>query len=235
MKNKPLSLHIDEPCHEKWSEMTPNEQGRFCNACQKTVTDFTGLTDNEILNIVRNNSNVCGRFYADQLERKIVETQLKGNNWRLNSAFTALFLATGATAVSAQSADTTYHPTVVIDEKHPTGPVCIKTETPVAKTEVHEYTLDAIIIDTLTGQPYTNAVVTLSGTEFSAMTDSTGHIRFSFPDSVVSEQVLFYIHLGYSRYGNFTLSAEQINRTRQIPVSLRYIIKAGKVRVNSEE
>lgn len=230
MKNSALSLHIDEPCHEKWSEMTPNEQGRFCSSCRKTVTDFTGLTDNEILETMRTNgSSICGRFYAHQLERKIVHTQLQGKNWKMNSAVTAFFLATGAAAASAQSADTTYHPTVIIDEKHPTGPVCIRTENPEVQPQVHMYTLDAIIMDTLANRPCANARVTVKGTDFSAMTDSTGHVKLSFPDSVAGETVSFEVNVLYHSHGEFTLTAEKVNRTKEVPVALRYIMVAGRV------
>jgi len=36
-----LQLSIPEPCHENWHQMTPTEQGRFCNACSKEVVDFS--------------------------------------------------------------------------------------------------------------------------------------------------------------------------------------------------
>jgi hypothetical protein len=34
-------LHIDSPCHEDWSRMTPTERGRHCAKCSKEVLDLT--------------------------------------------------------------------------------------------------------------------------------------------------------------------------------------------------
>ncbi len=49
MKTKSLFLRIPEPCHEDWQAMLPQEKGRHCLACQKTVTDFTKMSDREII------------------------------------------------------------------------------------------------------------------------------------------------------------------------------------------
>ena len=67
-----FSLQIQEPCHENWAEMTSAERGRFCGSCQKVVTDFTAMSDNEIIAFFSNkskNENVCGRFYDRQLNK----------------------------------------------------------------------------------------------------------------------------------------------------------------------
>ena len=45
-----LQLSIPEPCHQTWREMTPTQQGRFCNSCAKEVIDFSTMTDTEVLN-----------------------------------------------------------------------------------------------------------------------------------------------------------------------------------------
>ena len=68
-----LHLSIPEPCHENWNQMSPNEQGRFCNSCAKTVVDFSIMTDAQLLFYFENlkNENVCGHLYEDQLERSI--------------------------------------------------------------------------------------------------------------------------------------------------------------------
>lgn len=69
---KQTYIYIQEPCHENWSNMTNEEQGRFCHSCSKTVTDFSTMTDTEILKYLSNASgNTCGRFAADQLNREI--------------------------------------------------------------------------------------------------------------------------------------------------------------------
>jgi hypothetical protein len=46
--SKTIQLHIPTPCSENWNDMTSNEQGRFCQNCQKTVIDFSSKTDKEI-------------------------------------------------------------------------------------------------------------------------------------------------------------------------------------------
>jgi TonB-dependent SusC/RagA subfamily outer membrane receptor len=68
-----LQLTIPEPCHENWQQMTPTEQGRFCNACAKEVIDFSMMTDTEVLNYFTSltHDKVCGRALPSQLERTI--------------------------------------------------------------------------------------------------------------------------------------------------------------------
>lgn len=61
---------IPKPCHEDWDMMTPMEQGRHCMVCNKVVTDFTSMTNQEILNYFRTGKeNVCGRIGDEQLQR----------------------------------------------------------------------------------------------------------------------------------------------------------------------
>lgn len=75
-------LRIQEPCHENWENMTPDEQGRFCAACQKQVVDFTAMSDRELAGFFKKSSadDVCGRFQQEQLERPI-ETPSKHLPW----------------------------------------------------------------------------------------------------------------------------------------------------------
>ena len=70
---QPFHFSIPEPCHESWQDMTPTDQGRFCNACAKEVIDFSMMTDVELLGYFSNlkNENVCGRAISSQLERTI--------------------------------------------------------------------------------------------------------------------------------------------------------------------
>lgn len=76
---KAVQIHIPQPCHENWHNMTPNEQGRFCGSCQKTVIDFSAMSDKELLEYIANVSGytACGRFSNDQLNRTIKTTENK--------------------------------------------------------------------------------------------------------------------------------------------------------------
>lgn len=72
-KSKSIQISIPQPCHEDWSKMTPAEQGKFCNACQKCVVDFTGFTDQQLYNymLAHKEQKICGRLNNTQLNRPI--------------------------------------------------------------------------------------------------------------------------------------------------------------------
>ncbi len=68
-----LQIHIPEPCHENWNNMLPDEQGRFCNSCAKTVIDFSAMTDGQMIDYFTKlkDPHVCGRVHSEQLQRTI--------------------------------------------------------------------------------------------------------------------------------------------------------------------
>ncbi len=67
MENK---ISIPKPCHEDWNAMLPEEQGRFCLSCSKTVIDFSSWEPEAILDYLRHRKEerVCGRFNTEQVE-----------------------------------------------------------------------------------------------------------------------------------------------------------------------
>ncbi len=73
MKENNYTVRVPEPCHEDWNKMLPEEKGRFCNSCSKTVVDFSNKTDYEIKNYLNENSGtkVCGHFKESQLNRPL--------------------------------------------------------------------------------------------------------------------------------------------------------------------
>jgi len=61
--------------------MSPEEKGRFCSSCQKTVVDFTSMSDSGVAAFFKKvDGPVCGRFFADQLERPL-EVPKKRISW----------------------------------------------------------------------------------------------------------------------------------------------------------
>jgi hypothetical protein len=87
-----FKISIPKPCFEGWDNMTPNEQGRYCNACAKTVVDFSVLSDEAVQQYFINNYNqqICGHFKNTQLQRITID--LPQNIFRLQLPFWKKFL-----------------------------------------------------------------------------------------------------------------------------------------------
>ena len=65
-----MKITIPKPCHENWNEMTPQEKGKFCAICAKTVRDFTHSSDQEIFDeMIDSQQNICGRFNENQINK----------------------------------------------------------------------------------------------------------------------------------------------------------------------
>ena len=59
--------------------MTPEDKGRFCSVCTKTVFDFTKASDKEIIEHLNRDKNACGRFYKNQLSQDLVINKHNSN------------------------------------------------------------------------------------------------------------------------------------------------------------
>ena len=73
-----LRINIPEQCHEEWSAMQQQEQGRFCAQCQKTVIDFSEMSDEAVRNFLleQKGKSICGRIRARQLARPIASENI---------------------------------------------------------------------------------------------------------------------------------------------------------------
>jgi hypothetical protein len=103
-------ISIPEPCSEDWNKMTPNENGRFCMSCSKTVVDFTLMSPEEIQQYFTQNKNegVCGRFKNSQLETITIQipSRILHTQTQYHKIFLlALFIAMGTTLFSCSDKD----------------------------------------------------------------------------------------------------------------------------------
>lgn len=92
MNTSSLIVRIPEPCHEDWNKMTPDDKGRFCGSCSKSVFDFSNKTDIEIRDILLENKDkkVCGHFRRSQIDRPLNIT-IDLNNLPRNMSITKMF------------------------------------------------------------------------------------------------------------------------------------------------
>jgi hypothetical protein len=172
-----IQLHIPDPCHEGWEKMTPNEQGRFCMSCQKTVVDFSVMTDKQILHYIANASgNTCGRVHNDQLNRVIAS----GKKRYSFKYFWSLLITSAliSSRASAQGQIKTANLTCVKpDTMSPAkkDPAVIRLGRVVSsgvKDQV-AYQVKGLVVDAENRPVYATSVM-IKGTEYGTLTDSNG-------------------------------------------------------------
>ena len=101
-------LQIPKPCHENWHQMFPKAGGRYCLVCQKTVVDFTAMTDAEIVSFFKAKpAAVCGRFLETQLVSQFAVSKPAAGWKNYLLAFTATlafkFIMTDAAKAQART------------------------------------------------------------------------------------------------------------------------------------
>ena len=99
-----IHLHLPTPCHEDWDAMSLRDQGRHCAACQKTVVDFTAMSDAQLVRFFDNYKDlpICGRFANTQLQRPLGFGPVTRKPWPLAAALLA-GLGLGATGYAQSS------------------------------------------------------------------------------------------------------------------------------------
>ncbi len=105
-----LNITIPKPCHEDWNSMTPDQTGRFCSSCTKSVVDFTDKTTTEIQQyfIENQGQKVCGRFMNEQINTfhlQIPESVLRQQMPFRKAFLLTLFVVMGTTLFSCKNHD----------------------------------------------------------------------------------------------------------------------------------
>lgn len=173
-----ILLQVPEPCHEDWKNMTAIEQGRFCQSCQKTVTDFSLMTDKEILLYLSSKGTVvCGRFTNDQLNRNLAANHKKKFSWAyIWNIVLATFLTTSA--VHAQSKPAPIKKTS--DSKNTKSPnegELIGTINFIMPDQLA--LVEGVVIDSQTNLPIPFASVLVKGTKSGVAADANGKFKLN--------------------------------------------------------
>ena len=189
-----ITIHIPQPCHEDWQQMTPVNNGRYCQSCAKQVVDFSLMTDQQVLNYLSTAaSRVCGRFAEDQLQRPLQPAkQEKKKIWWVAAALPLLMVFGRATAqkkkaptkkVVAIPATWAARTQGLISPKITPAPTVGDT---VISTGTH---ISGRVI-TATGQPVAFTSIHVTNYPASAMADSAGYFTLqlhSVGDSISLE------------------------------------------------
>lgn len=186
MKIKTLRLSIPEPCHEDWNNMTPTLQGRYCQACEKEVTDFSQMTDAQIVQLIeKGKGNYCGRFRPEQLDRDISLSvpQYVLSPWAKAGILAAsvLLAVPGMSQQTRLSTKPAAQVTLVTPEKE------VGSNTP--------FILKGTVTDQ-EGEPLIAASILLVGTSSGTVTDLDGHFTMRI-EQQLPNLALTFSYIGY--------------------------------------
>lgn len=210
-----LIIQIPQPCHERWADMQPNEQGRFCANCQKTVVDYTTLSDRELVKLLAKGSEArCGRFYNEQLNRPLLASNpVTTSVWR--QWFGLLTLGLFGWQTTRGQHNQTNSPLRPASVQQASVKVDFAVSTIPVRTTVGSETKSVItgkimVMDSSGSPvpaPYAHVFIEQSGHKWQAFTDSSGAYKLLFPTQLLAGQLTVYARTPTNCRGNITFDA----------------------------
>ncbi len=182
-------LHIPHPCPADRSQMTPTEQGRYCELCQKEVIDFSRMSDAEIRSVLaKSKGKVCASLREDQVGRYIGPVSWPKRWFALGLGATLL----GPMVGLAQ----TPNPDVEqAESNYSMEPVSVSTP-----SRSDSVVFRGRVIDAETEEPVRGAAVVIQGTDIGVLTDEAGRYELLCPDRMIRRKdsvTLTFAYLGY--------------------------------------
>ncbi|PHS00764.1 MAG: hypothetical protein COA80_02715 [Leeuwenhoekiella sp.] len=181
-----FKLHIPEPCHEDWSQMSPREQGRFCASCAKEVIDFTALSRKQITEKVKSEKSICGRYRKDQLETVYFIPEKKPfKNLGIAAAFTSLLaLCEPAMGQEAESGLEFYQTDIITQQNK-------------QRKVMDSVTVKGIVYDD-SKHPFAGVNIILKGTKIGAVSNENGEYSITVPSNFdTSDSYLVFSFVGF--------------------------------------
>lgn len=197
MKRQNYILKIDNPCGQDWASMTKTDMGKFCSHCSKTVIDFTQLNDNEVLQIVKQNSGkLCGHLTQDQLNRAL-ELYKPTNTSRFHKILAGLLLVGASENLLATDNQKLQNEIVTsIDIKKTNSESVEIKSTPT--TDSLKNIVKGMVVDSKTKEPLPFARITIKDTKTGTTTDMNGNFSLFIPDSLLTNKIYLIMNcIGY--------------------------------------
>lgn len=191
-----MKIDIPKPCPEKWENMTPNNLGRHCDSCAKTVVDFRNLSDFEIKNFLSHQKEtICAAMKPGQMNRELhLPTYSTSIDLRAVAMGLSVLALSGTVLAHSELAPTTtlHHQTYI-------SPTLAETET--EEAQLIQDTIRVLIIDKASGEgmPFAKVRILDSNSTLlgGAISDLDGHITIVRPETSQDKQ----LHLEISSVG----------------------------------
>lgn len=192
------SLKIDNPCKQDWALMTGDDGKRYCTHCSKFVTDFTGLTDKQIIEILDHASGtISGRLMPDQLNRTLVEYHKRKNFPFLQKLLTGLFFVGTVDNSFAIDRMSKVKTEGVFIGNYDDENRWVEQSGKQTSYDNQNFVFGRIV-DSATNEAILAATIYIKGSKQGTVSDVDGKFKLLVPEHLISEKMIFIISaLGY--------------------------------------
>lgn len=234
MNTSNFIVRIPEPCHEDWNVMLPDEKGKFCNSCSKSVFDFSNKTDSEIKDVLieHKGQKVCGHFKKSQIDRPLnikVDLNNLPKNLSITKAFAiALFLVFGTILFSCTN-----------EKGQKLGEMEVENFKPILGSlelsPIQHAVNDSLIIDTLSSSVVQPETILCAEETVAGGIGYEEVLVYDVPEAVKEEAIVDYVVLGgigieYIEFENPENNIDSAN-IEKVNESRTALINANKLEV----
>ncbi len=182
LMKRTITISIPEPCHEQWERMESRCGGNYCHQCQKTVIDFSALSDQELLDkLSASQEGVCGRFDTSQVNRVITDSSRSRRPLLPAFALSSFLSMVFPGMLKAQRADTT-----------------IQVSKPAYDTSCVPFEFYGEVLDAVEKIPIPGATIKCRGLNLGTVSSSEGKFHLYIPQAYQRRKLEFeFSGLGY--------------------------------------
>lgn len=197
-------------CDQEWDAMPEHGEGRLCEACDRTLIDFTSLSEQEILNLqIANDFKLCGSYTRTQIDR-IHRYHLLQESKRKTPWLVSLLMGGGVLAPVLSNAQAPFATDSLITQSPAIPGVPGNIQLPLLTTK--NISLDSIyvsgtVVDINSGETLPFAIIRIEGVEGQTFSDIDGRFELALP----AKQATYNINVWLEGYKDSTVVLSQTN------------------------
>lgn len=201
---------------------------RFCTSCSKSVTDFTQLTDQQVIEVIRKtDGRICGRLTESQLQKEFLAVDRRANRSILPRFLGGLLLFGAVDTVNASESKPVIE-TVDHFQQNKDGQVLESnpTEKPI---DDPQNVVKGKIVDTEDDSPVNFALIRLKNSDVKSNTDANGFFELIVPDSLLKREIVLEIRaVGYAPE-EFTIKTADLAQMMDFQLTRKVYVLTGDV------
>ncbi len=197
-------------CDQDWDDMPEHGYGRLCEACDRTLIDFTGLSEQEILTQqIANDFKLCGSYTKLQIDR-IYRYQLLQESKKKTPWLVSLLMGGSMLSPLLSNAQTPFITDSLITQSPAIPGVPGNIQLPLLTRKgasMDTMYVSGTIVDNTSGETLPFAVVRVEGVEGHVFSNIDGRFEITLP----VRDTVYKMHFEVVGYKDSTLLLSQTN------------------------